>query len=244
MWRAFWSESATGHCPERNKVSITKELFQKLLDGFEQEGATSEQMEHLASTPNKIANVLRYIDGDVEFSAKTPEEVIPARRRTLIYLPEVVSSGGTGSDIVKSLKTDHYGVGYEAKAVMCGQNFISTSGERYHPVIVPGAYFEDGERISSFVDQVATRRMRLLVPPIELAHLLRRVLSMEEMERMGFKWVVVMHERVTLPSDEPCRLVISKSGGLPSLHAFIGGERREWRKETGFVYLAPKPQEK
>lgn len=213
-----------------------EELSEGVMKCLEDQGATGEQIERLIRSPDKVAMMLRYIDGDVELELKVVSKILPAERNELIHLPEVVSCGRTGVEIISALKAEHCVVGHEVKTASLG--LVSTSGQKYHPVIIPGVYFKDEERILPCVDEVATDKLGLLVPPVELAYFLRKALSVEEVDKMGFKWLVVMHT-VLRSGHNWGRMVLTKSNRYPSLQMISGSEKHRWRKEMGFVYLAP-----
>ncbi|MEA3249729.1 MAG: hypothetical protein U9Q03_05250 [Patescibacteria group bacterium] len=113
----------------------------------------------------------------------------------------------------------------------------ANEGATYRIAVLLGKLFSDAGRITSKIREDADRR-GFTKPHPEVACLTREKLSDQELEAMGFWWLVTMHEP------------IKDSGGVPYLlSAYRGVEGREllanydrpssrWSHGVGFAFVA------
>lgn len=218
-------------------MSYDEGLLRELGEVLEEGGAQVGHIKLLIRSPGTARGLVSVLDGEAKIVYEEAAKPTP-RKRWFLPLPEVVSEGCSGIEMVNRLRGEGYHVGHVAKSVMRSSDFkVSAAGVTYRPVVVDGANFSDGERVSENVIRVATEELGLLVPPAELAALLRRLIIPTDHERLGFRWVVVMHNLINDSSGYPCRLGLAQNGNTPALNPYPGNDSREWLPNTGFVFL-------
>lgn len=234
-------QTIEGYYPGRNKMSYDEDLLRELGEVLEQGGALVSHIKLLIRSPGTVRGLISVLDGESKIVEELAAKPIPTRS-WFLSLPEMVSEGCSGVEMVNRLRGDGYHVGHVAKSVMRSPDFkVSAAGVTYRPVVVDGANFSDTQRISKNVIRVATEELGLLVPPAELAALLRRLVIPTDHERLGFRWIVVMHNLINDSSGYPCRLGLAQNGNTPALNPYPGNDSREWLSNTGFVFLKKEP---
>lgn len=150
----------------------------------------------------------------------------------------VTTDGRTGEQFITTLESANYNVGDYAKQLLRSDKFVSTNGKTYKLVVIKCDEFEDNDRITSKIRDEAKKR-GYLTPPVEVAPLLRELVSDEEIAAMGLYWLIVMHEPITDSDGYPHVLGISRSGEGRWLDADGGYADFRWYREDGFVFLVP-----
>lgn len=122
---------------------------------------------------------------------------IPRRWREesgIIYL-SVTSDGTTGPQWIERLEKRGFEIADIAKQVLLSDDFKSTSGVTYNVAILKETLFEDNDRSTRNVRDDADHR-NLVKPNAEVAPLIRDKFSKMEIELMGLRWIVPMHEPI------------------------------------------------
>src|SRR3989344_207226 len=148
----------------------------------------------------------------------------------------VTMDGRTGEQFIATLESANYNVGDYAKQLLRSDKFVSTNGKTYKLVVMKGEEFEDNDRITSKIRDEAKKR-GYLTPPVEVAPLLRELVSDEELEQMGLYWLIVMHEPITASDGYPKVLGIDRDDKGRWLSACGGYSGSGWSRELGFVFL-------
>jgi hypothetical protein len=208
----------------------------ELADSFEADGFTADQLKALTSR-GRLTLVKAFLEGRAEIKMTEPK-VKEKKVITSVALNLVTSDGIAGSDGIKDLEKARYNVGDWAKDVMKQKVYVVSNGVAYKPVVLKGEDFTDGERVTSNIRKVA-EEMGLITPPAELARLLRKSVSDEEIAAMGLWWLIVMHEPITDSGGGPDLLGLGRGGGGRGLDACDGCSDSRWDRESGFVFLAP-----
>lgn len=150
----------------------------------------------------------------------------------------VTTDGRTGERFIATLEKANYNVGDYAKQLLRSDKFVSTNGKTYKLVVMKGDEFEDDDRVTSKIREEAKKR-GYLTPPIEVAPLLRELVSDEGLEQMGLYWLIIMHEPITDSVGHPRVLGIDRRGKGRWLNAYHGHAGRRWNRGLGFVFLVP-----
>ncbi len=144
-----------------------------------------------------------------------------------------VTSDGTNAAVLEAVGRK---VSSWAKDVMSKPQFVVTNGKTYRLVVIRGDEFAtDAERTTANICAEAVRR-RYLEPPAEVAALLRKKFTQEE---LGFPYVVVMHKPITDSDGYPRLLALRRGGYGEWLDVRYDNPDERWRREDVFVFLAP-----
>jgi len=208
----------------------------ELADAFEADGFTPDLLKALTSR-GRLTGVKAVLEGRaeitmVEVKVPEPKKIVP------VSLKEVTSDGVNGKDGIKDLEKARYNLGDYAKDVMKKDAYVVSNGKVYKPVVLKGEAFTDDERVTANIRKVAAE-MGLITPPAELARLLRKSVSDEEIAAMGLYWLIVMHEPITDSDGDPYVLGLNRRGRGRWLSASYGYSDYRWHREGGFVFLAP-----
>lgn len=160
--------------------------------------------------------------------------------RNYMSLKTVYSDGVFGKDGIKDLERARYNLGYLAKEVM--KKFPNgdalTNGRAYRTVVLKGEDFTDGERTISNIRNIA-KEMGFVTPPPDIARLLRKSVSDDEIASMGLWWLVVMHEPITASDGYPRVLGINRAYEGRRFESYFCLSDDKWYHDGGFVFLAP-----
>lgn len=208
----------------------------ELADAFEADGFTPDLLKALTSR-GRLTGVKAVLEGRaeitmIEVKAPEPKKIVP------VSLKEVTSDGVSGKNGIKDLEKARYNVGDWAKDVMMKDAYVVSNGKVYKPVVLKGEDFTDDERVTANIRKVAAE-MGLITPPAELARLLRKSVSDEEIAAMGLYWLIVMHETITDSDGYPSVLGLFRDDRGRWLDACYGYSDGRWDREIGFVFLTP-----
>lgn len=208
----------------------------ELADAFEADGFTPDLLKALTSR-GRLTGVKAVLEGRaeitmIEVKAPEPKKIVP------VSLKEVTSDGVSGKNGIKDLEKARYNVGDWAKDVMMKDAYVVSNGKVYKPVVLKGEDFTDDERVTANIRKVAAE-MGLITPPAELARLLRKSVSDEEIAAMGLYWLIVMHETITDSDGYPSVLGLFRDDRGRWLSAYDGYSGSRWDREDGFVFLTP-----
>ncbi len=156
---------------------------------------------------------------------------------------EVTTDGRTGEQWIASLEEQGNRVSGYAKELLRSEKFVTTNGVMYHLVVISGDEFEDGVRTNQNIRAEAASR-GYLAPSAEVAPYLREMVSDEEVKRMGFWALIIMHEPITASDGSPNLLGVGRGGNGRCLHTCDGGPDDWWFREYGFVFLVPASTDK
>lgn len=146
------------------------------------------------------------------------QAVVEHRGQTIV----VVSDGVAAEQSIPNLEAAGFNVWPEAKFIIRSTACVVTNGVTYRVGIIKGDEFEDDARTTENIRKEADRR-RWTEPPAELARLLREKISDEELERMGLRWLVVMHKSIADSGGCPGLLGLGRDDRGRKLFAFYDG---------------------
>ncbi len=197
----------------RKKKRIFGELEEQLIRGFETPGS---------------GLTLAQLQLAVEH--RNPFEVPPF---TILWT--VTSDGRTAQELIRDIGKKDRRVSDCARDIMGKPEFKTTKGETYRLIGIRGDEFKDGDRTTRGIFKEAKRR-GYLVPPVEVAPLLREKLSQEE---LGYPYVAVFHEPICDSYGYPYILELYRLGTGVWLHAWSAGDIFRWPHRNLFLFLAP-----
>jgi len=149
----------------------------------------------------------------------------------------VTSDGTTGEEWIARLEARGFRFGKYAKQVLRSTEFGPTSGVTSEIVVLPGVLFKDSERSTGNIRAEAEGRRGLGKPSLEVACLIREMLSDADIEAMGLWWIVVMHESILDSDGGSCLLDVGRDGGGRWLGARYARPGGRWARGDGFAFV-------
>ncbi len=126
-------------------------------------------------------------------------------------------------------------------ALLRGEKFVVTNGVPYRLGVIRACEINVDRPTATMIRAEAARR-GYLTPPAEVGPYLREAVSDQEMNRMGFPTLIVMHEPITIPDPHSQR-------GYSVVFALFQGENRlvpsgyspdhTYGRDDSFVFLVP-----
>jgi hypothetical protein len=147
----------------------------------------------------------------------------------------VKSDGTTGEAWIPRLKFQKFYVGGYAQSVLRSTDFHPTNGVTTEVAVLKGELFTDDERFTEKI-RAEAKRHNLQTPNAEISCLIREKFSNKDIETMGLRWIVAMHEPIDDSDDDPALLSVDCSGRRGSLEAFCGRPVNRWNREDGFAF--------
>lgn len=161
-------------------------------------------------------------------------------RDGVIYL-SVTSDGTTGPEWIARLENGSFRLTTYAKQVLCSADFQPTNGVTYQLAILKGMLFEDSDRTTRKIRNMADQR-QLTKPNAEVACLIRENFSDEEIEAMGLYWIVTMHEPIKDSVGALRLLAADRRGGGRVLDACYVKPDYGWGRGSGFAFVVSQVQ--
>jgi len=112
----------------------------------------------------------------------------------------VESDGTTGPEWIKWFDENKYPLESDVRKVLGSDKFKPTKGVKYSVRVLKGELYEDDKLITKDICGDAKTR-KLLDPPLELACLIRRKFTNEQVREMGIYCLIIMHEAVEISGD-------------------------------------------
>jgi len=154
----------------------------------------------------------------------------------------VISDGFTGKELIKDLKKNGFTISNYTLPIINSCDFNQEAGNLYKLVIIKGneipldtnkAAYQNIEKIRKFAESKGYTS-----PPIEVAPLLRKKISNEEMKKMGFNNLIIMHDPIKDTDGFRVLFIIDCDGYI--LHCFCYKTTpfsMAQREGVGFVFL-------
>ena len=143
----------------------------------------------------------------------------------------------TGPQWIERLETKGFKLSKWAKDVLNSQDFKPTNGVINEIVVLKGMLWNDNQRTTKNIRAEAGNR-GFTKPNAEVACLIREMFSDEEIEAMGFIWLVAMHEPINDSVGGPSLLSALRGGDGQWLHAAFDGPGSGWLRGRGFAFVA------
>ncbi len=149
---------------------------------------------------------------------------------------EVTSDGRNERQFISSLERAGYNISSQAKNILQETALVDLEEQTHKLVIIRGKEF-DGECLTTNVHAEAEHR-GYLIPPVEVAFLLREVISDKELEQMGLLWLIVMHEPIR-HGGHLSLFSLNQANKGRNLDVSVYHPNGCWDRRCGFVFLAP-----
>lgn len=153
----------------------------------------------------------------------------------VIYFSVGPTDGTTGEDWITRLESKGFRDGNNAKQVLRSPDFKSTYGVTTEVAVLRGCLFEDQRRTTKKIRAEANKR-GLSKPNAELACLIREKFTDKEIEAMGLRYIVAMHEPVNDLDDGARLLYASCLSTGRWLNACSGRPDYRWSRDNGFAF--------
>ncbi len=154
----------------------------------------------------------------------------------VIYL-RITSDGTTGPDWITRLEKKGYHIHPIAKQILLSRDFKPTSGVISEVAILKGGLFEENHRSTELIRNAAKDR-KFQTLNAEIACLIREKLTDEEIEAMGLKSVVVMHEPISDFEYEMQLLTLESKDDYCTLTWSHPDPGIGWLQSDGFAFAA------
>jgi hypothetical protein len=171
------------------------------LKALERAGASIELME-LVRGNKKVAQAMVDVGKTFLPSKWTIDD------EGIIHIDLPVTTGITGPEWSKMLNTSKW-----ADDLLNSDDFQATTGKIYKIAIIPGKFFSDKDRTMANIRKEIDRRKWSQGSEIssEIACLLRRHLSDQDIADLGLYWLITMHEPIKDSDGDPSLLSMNRS---------------------------------
>lgn len=184
-------------------------------------------MEAVVNKLGGMEGVARFLRGELTVT----ESVCPWRLEDGLICFEVVSDGTTGPQWIELLGD----VSPYAKSVLKSPKFKATSGIRYKVAVMPGSLFTDCDRVTHVIRNRAKDKKQF-TPPAEVACLIRKTFSNDQIEKMGLRWIVAMHDPIEVSDGYP-RLLGADCDNYDFSACYVRPDGK-WGQDGGFAFLS------
>lgn len=163
-------------------------------------------------------------------------------RNGIIYFT-VTSDGTTGEEWIARLESQGFRVGEYAKQVLRSPDFAPTKGMTTVVAVFRGALFTENERTTKNIcayaksTGIAPTYRKPSKADAELACLIREKFTDKEIEAMGLRWIIAMHEPINNSVGDPNLLGAGHDDGGPWLYACDGRPDGRWFRDRGFAFV-------
>jgi hypothetical protein len=184
-----------------------------------------------------------FLRGDLIISRSRP--TCSWREENGVIYFSVISDGTTGEDWITRLESKGFRVGDYAKQVLRTPNFKPTSGVTTEVAILKGTLFSDNDRIMKKIRAYADTlvlpdKRKLIKPNAELACLILLKFTDKEIEAMGLRYIVAMHEPMSDSDGDPGLLCADRGGDGRWLSACDEQPLHGWNRGGGCAFaLSP-----
>ncbi len=152
----------------------------------------------------------------------------------IIYF-SVTSDGTTGEEWVARLKEKGFQMDFDAESVLLSADFKPTTGITTEVAVLKGTLFEDKDRIAKNIRKVASDH-ELEIPNAEIACLIRKMFTDDQIEAMELVWIITMHEPIRDYYGTARLLDANCYGSGQYFDTCHGGPNNSWNHECGFAF--------
>ena len=197
-------------------------------------GATNDDLEWLA-TGTHLRDCLRVRHGTHCIVEVEPTSWV--EKEGVVYFT-LISNGMSGREWIAYLESKGHMTSDCEKFILRSDDFKATAaGTRHHiAVLKHGVWGEVTKKI-----RAKAKKMNFSQPNAEIACLIRDQFSNEELEAMGFYFIVCMHEPIRDSDNKPLLLTAHRRDNL-WLHAYWDLPGFQWEFECGFAFSVSQPQ--
>jgi len=144
------------------------------------------------------------------------------------------TDGTTGQQWIERLAGKKIQIGDCARSMLLSYDFKPTTGVTTEIAVLKGTLFEDSERITKNILAVAETK-KLTKLNAEVACLIREMFTDAEIEEMGLRWIIAMHEPINDSDGDPRLLGTSRHDDGPWLDANYDRPGLRWFRDRGFA---------
>lgn len=196
---------------------------------------TAGQLNAIVKKLGGYDGAIKFLQGKLSVSQPTPIRWL--EQADIIYL-SVTSDGTTGPKWIKRLEKKGFRLSDYAKSVLRSPDFKPTYGVTTEINILRGCLFEDRDRITKNIRDMALKR-NLSTPNVEVGCLIRENFSDEDIEAMGLWWIVAMHEPIKDSDGDPYLLYAGRDNDGRWLRAYFDDPDDGWGRGSGFAFVIP-----
>ncbi len=198
---------------------------------FASAGLTAGQLNAVVDKLGGMEGVNRFLRGELTVS----ESAGGWREENGVIFFSVKSDGTTGPEWIKRLEKKGFHIGSYARSLLLSPDFKPTSGVTTELAVLKGKVFEDKDRATGSIRAEADRR-KLVKVHAEVACLIREKFLDEDIEAMGFWWIVAMHEPIKDSDGVPSLLGADRSDDGCWLSADWVKPGNRWNRDNGFAF--------
>ncbi len=165
-----------------------------------------------------------------------PEPARSWREQDGVIYFSVTSDGTIGVAWVTRLKSKGFWVSDNAESMLRSRGFKPTTGITTEVAVLKGVLFSDWDRITKKIRAEANER-KLLEPNAEIACLIREKFTDKEIEAMGLRGIIAMHEPIICFGHGLRLLGACHSERIRWLNSSSGDVvDKEWFDNNGFAF--------
>lgn len=147
----------------------------------------------------------------------------------------VVSNGMSPQQWEHHLESRGFRLSDWARNVLRRASEAPTNGVAYHIVVRPCSKISSRDRVTKKIRAHATEK-GWKTPHWEVACLIRDTFTDEQLEKMGLRWIVTMHEPIIDYGGVPCLLLSNRNGVGLWLDAGCDRPGGRWDRDNGFAF--------
>ena len=153
----------------------------------------------------------------------------------IIYFTLPPTDGTTGRQWIERLAGKKIQIGEYSKYIFLSNDFKPTIGIITEIAVIKGMLFEDSERVTKNIRAMA-ESLKFTKPNPEVACLIREMFTDAEIEEMGLRWIVAMHEPIKDSDGAPSLLGTDRYDDGPWLRVYDDRPDGQWRRDYGFAF--------
>jgi len=196
------------------------------------------------SMPGKLNSVVKAVMNQLGI-ADPNEAIWHEKKKGIIRFTLPPTSGITGPQWVMRCEKSGIVINWRVKEkLLSGDQFMPTKGVINDVVVLRGSLFPAGKPSTQDIFASAhtgefTKGEKLYDPNVEVAFLIREMITREEIKKMGLSTIIVMHELF-----EIVNVVLLSVDGFnvgeeyPHLKLREGNYLRRWDRKCGFAFVA------
>ena len=153
----------------------------------------------------------------------------------IIYFTLPPTDGTTGRQWIERLAGKKIQIGEYSKYIFLSNDFKPTIGIITEIAVIKGMLFEDSERVTKNIRAMA-ESLKFTKPNPEVACLIREMFTDAEIEEMGLRWIVAMHEPIKDSGGGPFLLGTARADDGAWLDARYDRPDYQWHRDNGFAF--------
>jgi hypothetical protein len=175
-----------------------------------------------------------FLDGHKSSTEVAKSKWTVAVDGTIVF--SVTTDGASGGQCIKNLQELGFKVSDWAQSMLRSPKFKpSRAGLVIDVVVMRGTDFNDDDRSTKKI-RAKAKKSGFLTPNAEVAYLIRKSFSDEDLKAMGLWWIAVMHEPIKDSGGGPSLLGVHRYGDGQWLSSRYGKPGFEWNDDGGFAF--------